>query len=74
MAAKRRRGAQRAGGDCKRAYRRGGRFVGRLCYDRDLSFILMEIAGDTLHFQTVSRTGSTVDSGVILRAATVQPR
>jgi len=36
-------------------------------YDQDLSFILVEIAGDTLNFQTISRTGMTVDSGVILR-------
>jgi len=32
-------------------------------FDRDLSFALMEIDGDTLHFQAVSRTGITVDSG-----------
>ena len=36
-------------------------------YDQDLSFILVEIAGDALKFQTVSRMGTTVDSGVILR-------
>jgi hypothetical protein len=36
-------------------------------YDQDLSFILMEIAGDRLHFQTISRTGASVDSGMILR-------
>ena len=38
-------------------------------YDQDLSFMLIEIAGDAFHFQTVSRTGQTVDSGVILRSA-----
>ena len=32
-------------------------------FDRDLSFALMEIDGDTLHFQAVSRKGETVDSG-----------
>ncbi len=32
-------------------------------FDTDLHFMLVEIAGDTLHFQTVSRTGVTVDSG-----------
>jgi predicted phosphodiesterase len=33
----------------------------------DQHFMLVEIAGDELHFQTVSRTGVTVDSGVIRR-------
>ena len=36
-------------------------------FDRDLSFMLVEIIGTTLHFQAVSRTGTTVDSGVIER-------
>jgi len=36
-------------------------------FDTDLSFMLIEISGDQLHFQTVSRTGETVDSGVIGR-------
>jgi hypothetical protein len=38
-------------------------------YDQDRSFMLVEIAGDEFCFQTISRTGLTVDSGVILRAA-----
>ncbi len=40
-------------------------------YDQDRSFMLVEIAGDELYFQTISRTGQTVDSGVIPRVATV---
>jgi hypothetical protein len=40
-------------------------------YDQDRSFMLVEIAGDELYFQTISRTGQTVDSGVIRRVATV---
>jgi predicted phosphodiesterase len=36
-------------------------------YDQDRSFMLVEIAGDELYFQTISRTGLTVDSGVIHR-------
>jgi hypothetical protein len=32
-------------------------------FDQDTHFMLIEIAGDTLYFQTVSRTGQTVDSG-----------
>jgi hypothetical protein len=37
-------------------------------YDTDNSFILVEVTGDTLYFQTLSRTGETVDSGTIRRA------
>jgi predicted phosphodiesterase len=40
-------------------------------YDQDRSFMLVEIAGDELFFQTISRTGLTVDSGVIPRAAKI---
>jgi hypothetical protein len=29
------------------------------------SFMLLEISGDELHFQVISRTSETVDSGVI---------
>jgi predicted phosphodiesterase len=36
-------------------------------FDQDRSFMLIEIAGSELHFQSVSRTGSVVDSGVITR-------
>ena len=36
-------------------------------FDRDLSFALMEIDGDTLHFQAISRSGATVDSGSFQR-------
>ena len=34
-------------------------------FDQDRSFMLIEIAGSELHFRSVSRTGSVVDSGVI---------
>jgi hypothetical protein len=36
-------------------------------FDTDLSFMLIEITGDEMHFQVISRTGETVDSGVIRR-------
>lgn len=36
-------------------------------YDSDLSFMLVEITKDTMHFQVLSRTGQTVDSGSISR-------
>ena len=39
-------------------------------FDRDQSFMLLEVAGVALHFEAVSRTGVTVDSGVIHRQTT----
>lgn len=36
-------------------------------FDRDRTFMLVEIAGDQMYFQTITRTGTTVDSGVIRR-------
>jgi len=38
-------------------------------FDQDQSFMLVEIAGDDLFFSAISRTGRTVDSGVIHRAS-----
>ena len=35
-------------------------------YDKDMSFMLLEIAGDEMHFQVITRTGETVDSGVLM--------
>jgi predicted phosphodiesterase len=36
-------------------------------FDQDYSFMLVEIAGDDLYFQSITRTGATVDSGKIER-------
>ena len=36
-------------------------------FDQDFHFMLVEIAGDELYFQAISRTGATVDSGKIER-------
>jgi predicted MPP superfamily phosphohydrolase len=36
-------------------------------YDQDRSFMLIEVSGNDLFFQAVSRSGATVDSGVIHR-------
>jgi hypothetical protein len=41
-------------------------------YDRDMSFMLLEVAGDQMYFQVISRTGETVDSGVIARPASAR--
>ena len=37
-------------------------------FDTDLSYMLVEVAGDVMHFQTLSRTGKRVDSGSITRS------
>lgn len=36
-------------------------------YDQDLSFMLIEIAGDTLYFQAVNRLGETIDAGKMIK-------
>jgi 3',5'-cyclic AMP phosphodiesterase CpdA len=38
-------------------------------FDQDRSFVVVEIDGDTMHFEAISRVGQIVDSGVILRTA-----
>ena len=35
-------------------------------FDKDMSFMLLEVAGNELHFQVITRTGETVDSGVLM--------
>ena len=36
-------------------------------FDQDQSFMLVEVSGDDLFFEAVSRTGAMVDSGVVHR-------
>ncbi|HEX7087583.1 MAG TPA: metallophosphoesterase [Vicinamibacterales bacterium] len=36
-------------------------------FDTDLSFMIVEIIGNTMHFQVISRTGETVDRGTVAR-------
>lgn len=36
-------------------------------FDQDMSFMLVEIHKKLMHFQVISRTGQTVDSGALLR-------
>jgi len=57
-----------AGGSAK--LRSGDTKTGELIkasFDTDRSFMLVEIAGDEMFFQAVSRTGATVDQGTIRR-------
>jgi 3',5'-cyclic AMP phosphodiesterase CpdA len=39
-------------------------------FDEDYHFMLMEVSGKDLYFQAISRTGRTVDAGVISRPGT----
>jgi hypothetical protein len=54
-------GGKLRSGDVKR-----GSPLTEKAFDKDLSFMLIEIARDELHFQVISRTGETVDSGVLM--------
>ncbi len=38
-----------------------------LGFDKDRSFMVAEVSGDTFRFETISRTGQLVDSGVVTR-------
>jgi hypothetical protein len=40
--------------------------------DREYAFMLMEIAGDELYFQTISNKGVTLDTGSIRRVGRVE--
>ena len=55
-----------ASGHVRRGDVRGAVFTAK-SFDSDLSFLLAEVSGDDLFFQTVSRTGETVDSGTLAR-------
>ncbi len=44
--------------------------IDQVGFDTDRDFMMMEIAGDQLYFQTVSRTGATIDSGELDRQGT----
>ena len=35
-------------------------------FDRDMHFMLFEVVGNQMYFQAISRTGETVDSGVLI--------
>ena len=56
-----------AGGKVRKGNIRVGSPLTEKGFDADLSFMIVEIAGDKMHFQVVSRTGTTVDSGMIER-------
>ena len=39
-------------------------------FDRDMHFMLIEIVDDKMHFQVISRTGKTIDSGTLIQQRT----
>ena len=61
-----------SGGKLRKGDVKQGSSLTDKAYDRDMSFMLIEIAKDQMYFQVVSRTGETVDSGVIARPANAQ--
>jgi predicted MPP superfamily phosphohydrolase len=63
-------------GQLRRGDIRGAGFTAK-SFDTDCAFMLVEIAQDELYFQTVSRTGETVDAGKVTRTdlhKALQPR
>jgi predicted phosphodiesterase len=53
-----------AAGSLREGDAREGGLVAR-AYDRDYHFMLIEIAGEALHWQAITRTGRTIDAGVL---------
>ena len=38
-----------------------------LGFDTDRDFMMVEVSGDSLYFQTIARTGATIDAGKLDR-------
>jgi hypothetical protein len=60
-----------AGGKLRKGDVKRGSSLTAKAYDDDMSFMLVEIAKNSMHFQVLSRTGQTVDSGALPRQKTV---
>jgi hypothetical protein len=56
-----------AGGKLREGDVKEGSALTEKAFDKDMSFMLIEVVKDQLHFQVISRTGETVDSGVLVR-------
>ena len=54
-----------SGGKLRKGDVKKGSPLTEKAYDRDMSFMLVEINDNQMHFQVISRTGETVDSGII---------
>ena len=55
-----------AGGKLREGDVKKGTGLTAAAYDKDMSFMLVEVEKDRMHFQVISRTGETVDSGVLV--------
>lgn len=56
-----------AGGKLRKGDIKSGSPLTAKAFDDDMSFMLVEISKDLMHFQVISRAGETVDSGSIKR-------
>lgn len=56
-----------AGGQLRKGDLNGSSPLTEKAYDRDMHFMLFEVVDDQMYFQTISRTGETIDSGVLTR-------
>ena len=54
-----------SGGKLRKGDVKKGSPLTEKAYDHDMSFMLVEINDNQMHFQVISRTGETVDSGII---------
>lgn len=54
-----------AGGKLRSGDVKDGSPLTDVAFDRDMSFMLVEIVKNQMYFQAISRTGETVDSGVL---------
>jgi hypothetical protein len=57
-----------AGGALRKGNIRRGSPLTEVGFDTDFHFMIVEIDGQEMHFQAVSRTGQTVDAGIIHQA------
>jgi hypothetical protein len=55
-----------SGGKLRKGDVKAGSPLTEKAFDRDMSFMLVEINGDQMYFQVVSRTNEVVDSGVVV--------
>jgi predicted phosphodiesterase len=62
-----------AGGSLRKGDINRGTGLSDAGFDTDYSFMLVEIAGADMYFQSISRTGATVDSGVVHHAPFDEP-
>jgi hypothetical protein len=55
------------GGKLREGNVKGNSPLTEKAFDTDMHFMIAEIVGDQLYFQAISRTGETVDSGILTR-------